>query len=81
MEQTKKEKREDGFPYVPAPRCEPIFGQPKSCFEMVNRYGTYNVQPTMDSGQTFPLIAHGLGKRQNTLRLRKEDVQKLSEIE
>lgn len=36
-----------------------IVGQPENAFEMVNKYGTYNIQPTSDSGNDFPHIAQG----------------------
>ena len=29
-------------------------------FDLVNRYGTYNIQPTADTDNLFPLISHGL---------------------
>lgn len=29
-------------------------------FDMVNRYGTYNIQPTADTENLFPTIAQGL---------------------
>ena len=34
--------------------------QPTTCEEMVNKYGTYEIQPTSDSGNVFPAIAAGL---------------------
>ena len=40
----------------------PIVSQPLDCFEMVNKYGTYNIQPTADSDNEFPEIAQGLPK-------------------
>lgn len=36
--------------------------QPTDCEEMVNKYGTYEIQPTSDSGNVFPTIAAGLPK-------------------
>lgn len=36
--------------------------QPTTCEEMVNKYGTYEIQPTSDSGNVFPTIAAGLPK-------------------
>lgn len=29
-------------------------------FDLVNKYGTYNIQDTADTSNLFPLIAHGL---------------------
>ncbi len=41
------------------PSSTEIAGQPENAFEMVNKYGTYNIQPTSDSGNDFPHIAQG----------------------
>ena len=38
---------------------------PDSCEEQVNVYGTYEIQPTNDSGHDFPKIAQGLPKEEN----------------
>ena len=32
---------------------------PEDCEELVNCYGTYNIQPTADSHNDFPAIAQG----------------------
>ena len=42
------------------PSSEGIFSEPHDCFELVNKYGTYNIQPTCDSDHDFPKIAQGL---------------------
>lgn len=39
-------KRKDrGFPYDAAPDVHQFRGVPQDCFDLVNRYGTYNIQP------------------------------------
>ena len=38
-------------------------GQPETAEELINKYGTYEIQPTADSGNVFPTIAQGLPKR------------------
>ncbi len=35
-------------------------GQPETAEELINKYGTYEIQPTADSGNVFPTIAQGL---------------------
>ena len=50
------------MPYKENPSAEAIFGSPESCYEYVNKYGTYNIQPTADSDYDFPAIAQGLPK-------------------
>lgn len=32
-------------------------------FDMVNKYGTYNIQPTNNTDNTFPAIAQGLSEK------------------
>ena len=50
-------KRKDrGFPYDAAPDVHQFRGVPQNCFDLVNQYGTYNIQPTTDTENLFPLI-------------------------
>lgn len=42
------------------PAVNAVWGQPLDCNEMVNKYGTYEIQPTCDSDNDFPKIAQGL---------------------
>ena len=37
-----------------------ILGQPETPFDLVNKYGTYEIQPTNDSDNDFPKISQGL---------------------
>ncbi len=39
---------------------EAVCGQPETCDEILHKYGTYNIQPTADSDNSFPKISHGL---------------------
>ena len=52
-------KKEEKLPYVGDPTIQQIIGQPDSCWEMVNRWGTYEVQATQDTDNPFPAIAQG----------------------
>lgn len=36
--------------------------QPDTSFELINKYGTYEIQPTADSDNEYPKIAQGLPK-------------------
>lgn len=38
---------------------------PESVEEMLNSYGTYNIQPTSDTENDFPSIAQGLPSKNN----------------
>lgn len=42
--------------------AEGVRGQPEDAFEQINKYGTYNLQPTNDTDNEFPAIAQGLAK-------------------
>jgi len=53
------------MPYEPTPSAKAVFGSPEDCCEYVNKYGTYNIQPTADSDYEFPAIAHGLPKKKD----------------
>lgn len=52
--------KEGKFPYIVDPDVQQISGQPDSCWDMVNKYGTYEIQPTQDSENSYPRIAQGL---------------------
>ena len=51
-----------GFSYDPTPMTHAFPGQPEDCFDMVNQYGTYNIQRTADTENFFPAIAQGLSR-------------------
>lgn len=34
----------------------PVLGEPMDCWDQVNKYGTYEVQDTTDTDNTFPAI-------------------------
>ena len=59
----KRKRSREGFPYDATPDVHHFPGVPRSSFDLVNMYGTYNIQPTSDTENTFPLIAPGLPKR------------------
>ncbi len=42
--------------------AEPVVSQPEDCFELINKYGTYEIQPTCDSDNKYPEIAQGRPK-------------------
>ncbi len=55
----KKEKKNAKEKELPATA---IMGQPENVFELLNKYGTYEIQPTNDSDNEFPTISQGLPK-------------------
>lgn len=58
------------------PEVNAFPGSPDSCFDLVNQFGTYNIQPTADADNLFPLIAPGLPRRWSRLRLDRHDVER-----
>lgn len=45
----------------PTPKSLQSIGvQPETAEELITKYGTYEIQPTSDSGNVFPTIAAGL---------------------
>lgn len=61
---TDKENINEDMPYHSTPSMAPVFGQPTDCYDMVNKYGTYNIQPTNESENEFPAIAQGLSDKE-----------------
>lgn len=78
MNMSNNESIGNDMPYHPTPSSEPIFGQPMDCYDMVNKYGTYNIQPTNESENEFPAIAQGLSDKEKR-RYRKERRQWVKE--
>lgn len=52
-------------------KTDGIFGQPEKTSELINKYGTYNIQPTNDSDNEYPAIAQGISEK--SLKERKRD--------
>ncbi len=38
---------------------------PETVYDLVNKYGTYEIQPTADTSNDFPKIAQGLPKEKD----------------
>ena len=73
-------KRKDrGFPYDAAPDVHQFRGVPQNCFDLVNQYGTYNIQPTTDTENLFPLIGPEMPERwRRSCRIRQASCQPCS---
>ena len=57
----------DSIPFLEG---QPIQGMVPDALDMVNRYGTYEIQPTSNSENFFPIIAAGTYDRQRLHQLR-----------
>ncbi len=55
------------------PSTNSVVGQPQNTLEQINKYGTYNIQPTSDSDNSFPKIAQGLARPEVRQKMKKED--------
>lgn len=55
--------KDKGLPDVESPAADGLYGQPDSAWETVNKYGTYEIQPTCDTDDKFPMIMQGLPKQ------------------
>lgn len=53
------------------PSSTPVMDNASDAFEQVNKFGTYNIQPTADKSNPFPAIAHGLSESDKALLKRK----------
>lgn len=51
--------------------AEGFGGQPYDAIDMVNTYGTYDIQATADTDNTFPTIAQGTPKSARRKRTEK----------
>ena len=60
-----------GVPYL---LPQPTEGDPVTALELVNRYGTYEIQPTSDSENFFPAIASGNYDSDQLHRLRLQTI-------
>lgn len=61
----KKIKKDKETDIIKEIRATAVMSQPTDSFELINKYGTYEIQPTNDSDHDFPKIAQGLPKREN----------------
>ena len=53
-------------------------GEAENDLDLINRYGTYNIQRTADTFNTFPAIAQGLPRSLNHV-IDKGETEKISE--
>ena len=66
---------DDGKPYDDTPMMNPFFGQPESTFDLINKYGTYNIQPTNEQENPFPAIAQALPTQWRDKEVTKEELE------
>lgn len=69
-------KGSQGLPHDSTPDVHQFRGIPESCFDLVNQYGTYEIQATMNTENVFPLIAQGLPEQWKDLKIDKYDLER-----
>lgn len=55
-------RNDETIRYDPTPMNHAFSGEPESCLDLVNQYGTYNIQKTADTENEYPAIAQGMPK-------------------
>lgn len=73
------ERYDDGKPVDKTPMMNPFFGQPEDTFELINKYGTYNIQPTNEQENAFPAIAQALPAQWKDKEVTKEELERLQQ--
>ncbi len=74
-------RRKRELPRDLTPMLKARFGQPDDCAGLVNKYGTYNIQPTADTENLFPLIAPGLPEQWKRMAIGKNELERFNGAE
>ncbi len=59
-----KEQGVDEYQVEMTPSAVSIGDAPDDSFQLVNKYGTYEIQPTADTDNKFPAIAQGFARKE-----------------
>ena len=70
-----RDGKDRGLPFDDTPMMNPFFGQPEDAFDLINKYGTYNIQPTNEQENRFPMILQGLPSDWKDMELGKEELE------
>ncbi len=68
-------ERKEGLPYDDTPKAHARFGQPEDVGDLLNRYGTYNIQPTNEQENEFPAIMQALPTQWRGKTVKKQDLE------
>lgn len=63
------------LPYDETPMAHARFGQPEDVGDLLNQYGTYNIQPTNEQENAFPMIMQALPAQWRGMKIHREDLQ------
>lgn len=59
-----KEQGVDEYQVEMMPSAVSVGDAPDDSFQLVNKYGTYEIQPTADTDNKFPAIAQGFSRKE-----------------
>lgn len=59
-----KEQGVDEYQVEMTPSAVSVGDAPDDSFQLVNKYGTYEIQPTADTDNKFPAIAQGFVRKE-----------------
>lgn len=71
------EKHGEKLPYDPTPMAHAHFGQPEDVGDLLNKYGTYNIQPTNEQENPFPAIMQALPSQWRDKEVTKEEIAEI----
>ncbi|MBQ9459348.1 MAG: hypothetical protein IJU66_05385 [Oscillospiraceae bacterium] len=63
------------LPVDDTPMARARFGQPEDVSDLINQYGTYNIQPTNEQENAFPMIAQALPTRWRGMEIHRRDME------
>lgn len=69
------ERSSEKLPYDQTPMAQGRFGQPEDVSDLINQYGTYNIQPTNEQENPFPAIMQALPKAWRGKEVTKEELK------
>ena len=59
-----KKQDVDEYQVEMTPSAVSVGDAPDDSFQLVNKYGTYEIQPTADTDNKFPTIAQGFSRKE-----------------
>ena len=59
-----KKQGVDEYQVEMTPSAVSVGDEPDDSFQLVNKYGTYEIQPTADTDNKFPTIAQGFSRKE-----------------
>lgn len=66
------------LPHDATPDVHEFHAPPEDIHDIINGWGTYNIQATANTENTFPLIGPGLPKKWKDREIGKEDMENQS---